>query len=172
MTTASAGRRRRLLTSNGLIVGLVFLGCALALPRLLSRLQIERFEASQPADLYVAMPHGDSFDLVALKAPSALPAAPFVGSRDKPGAPENAESTDRVRVVRSDGAGTLLETVWSNDDHVVTSRYRVTGQQVFGVSRQVFGVPQAFQGLLAAAVIAIALRAALRRWRPRPVLNA
>ena len=65
-----------------------------------------------------------------------------------------------------DRASSLMETVWSNDDDVVTSRHRVADGQVVPISRKVFGLAQAFLGALIAAALAPASWP-LRAWRRR-----
>ena len=95
-----------------------------------------------------------------------MAAAVFAADGDKPSEPGSAAATDQVRVLRRDDAGLLMETVWSNDDHVITSRYRVTGQQVSAVSSRIFGPQHAVMGVLIAAGVALALAFALA-WRRR-----
>ena len=146
---------RRLFAADALVVALVFVACAFALPRMLSLLTLEHFEPGEPANLYVAVRRADDgFDLVGVKTPATLPAPAFVADGSKPSAPGSTEATDRVRVLDSDDPGILMETVWSNDDEVITSRYRVAGRHVWSVSRRTFGVPQAVLGLAIAVILA------------------
>jgi hypothetical protein len=164
---------RRLFTRDGLVVALIFVVCAFTLPRLLSLLTIAHFETKEQANIYVAVQHaGDGFDLVGVKAPVTLPATVFVADGSKPSGPSGTETTDRVHVLKRDGASTLIETVWSNDDYVITSRYRVAGQQISPVSRQTFGTPQAAQGLMIAAILALVLKFMLARRRSSRALSA
>jgi len=56
-----------------------------------------------------------------------------------------------------------METVCSNGDYLVTSRYRVAGHQLSAISRQTLGLGHAAQGLLIAAVVALSLALVLGR---------
>lgn len=176
MTTPDPSKRhswlRRLFGGDRALAVLAFVICFFTVPRLLSLLTTARFKAQDSANIYVAVQHGgDGFDLVGVRAPLMLQTPAFVADGDKPGAPDSSEATDRVRVLRRDDAGPLMETVWSNDDHVVTSRYRVTGQQVTAVSCRTFGPAHAFMGVLIAAVVALVLAFALARRRRHRALK-
>ena len=156
---------RRALPGGRVSRVLVFLLCCLTMPRLASWLMTEHFQARGEPYLYVATRHGDSFDLVSLKTPATLPSLAFVANGDKPSPPNSAEATQRVRVLGQDASGTLVETAWSNDDYVITSRYRVTGLQVVPVSRRTAGIPQALLGFVIAVVVTRAMKFAQSRWR-------
>lgn len=77
----------------------------------------------------------------------ALVALAFVANGDKPSAPNSTEASGRVRALTRDDAGPTMETVWSNDDYVITSRYHVEGQHVSPVSRQTWGYRREASGL-------------------------
>ena len=157
---------RRLFGGDRLLVALVFVTCVFTVPRLLSLLTTAHFVAQESASIYVAVQNGgNGFDLVGMKAPVTLQTRAFVADGDKPSAPNSTEAADRVRILRRDDASTLMETVWSNDDYAITSRYRVAGEQVSPVSRQTFGVPHVLMGLPIAAVVALASKVALARRR-------
>ncbi len=164
---------RRLLRSDRALVVLVFVVCLFTVPRVLSLLTTEHFEGHELARIYVAVQRDiGGFDLVALEAPAILETPAYVADGGKPSEPNAAEDTDRVRVLKRDDTGTLMETVWSNDDYVVMSRYHVSGKRVSPVSRQTYGLPNALMGLFIAAVVALALKFALARWRTYRALKA
>jgi hypothetical protein len=157
---------RRLFVGDRALVALVLVIGFFTVPRLLSLLMTTHFEAQDSAILYVAVQDaGNGFDLTALRTPVLLQTPAFVTDGDKPSAPGSTEAADPVRVLARDGAGPLMETVWSNDDYVVTSRYRVTGQRLHPVSRQTFGDPHATLGALISVVISTALASVLARRR-------
>lgn len=152
------GRARPLWRRPWFVTTLVFLVCAMAIPRILAIVMARHYETSEQANMHIAVARGSGFELVRTRLPATMLPQVFVGDLAQPSAPAATEAFDRVRVVHRDTSGTLIETVWSNDDYVITSRYLVRGQAVTPVWQKIFGLGQAMLGLLLSSVIALAYR--------------
>ena len=140
------------------VTTLVFVVCVATIPRILAVVMANHYDASEQANMHVAVARGSGFELVRTRLPATMLPAVIVGDLAQPSAPAATEALDRVRVVRRDTAGTLIETVWSSNDYVITSRYLVRGQAVTPVWQKIFGIGHAMLGLLLSVVIALAYR--------------
>ena len=157
---------------------LVFVVCAISLPRLFSILGRSSFDENSavPDHFYVAVVDANGgFQLAPLKGLDISRHPLFVQageSRDHVNNDGSGEPLERVRILQRSDAGALMESVRATNHEIMTARYRVVGQRVVPLRLELWGIGNLFQGMVAAALTATIVEVVLARRRHRKMAPA
>jgi hypothetical protein len=154
-----------LLTSAWLPACAIYMACQFGLPPLVADLTTTHFASDGHARMWIAVQRGSGFELLGVGMPQTPDKGLLEGkvlylrSADGPVRDPTSHEEQRVRLIRRDAAGVLMETVRIEGSADLTCTYLVTDSAVLPVSQKSYGILDWIYSFL----IGVALAAAY--WR-------